>query len=77
MGAFLEAVGDEIVTVALRRVGLPQDGQNFLVWSLHILIFYLISILATRLREKKELTCSKHGISERNFVLFEFSFHRR
>jgi hypothetical protein len=42
MGAFLEAVGDEIVTVARRRVGLPQDGQNFLVWSLHILFYLFI-----------------------------------
>lgn len=29
-GAFLEAFGDEIVTVARKREGLPQEGQNFL-----------------------------------------------
>lgn len=31
------AVGEEIVTDARSKVGLPHDGQNFLVLSLHIL----------------------------------------
>ena len=41
-GASDAAVGDERVTDARRRVGLPQEGQNFFELSLQILGQYQI-----------------------------------
>jgi hypothetical protein len=37
VGASEDAEGDDMVTDARSRVGLPQDGQNFFDASLHIL----------------------------------------